>query len=259
MSDRCLVVPLDAVRKKFRFFVLLLLLASVYVADSGAQSLGFVRAPSRGRHTVSVRELQVSTKAEGNFERGLQRLAKHDPRGSLRHFAAAIVAAPHFYEAYYHQGVAEAQLNQNEEALRSFQAAIDLSDGHYPRAEFAYALLLSQIGSASEAERIVRHGLQTDANISDGHVVLGLILLKLNRVEEAERSAQKALLLQQPSSAKGHLILADVQGARGDFAGQARELSAYLNSCPDDRNHKYLEAARDAATRLAAKKMKARD
>lgn len=99
---------------------------------------------------------------------------------------------------------------------------------------------------------LVRHGLATDANIPDGHVVLGLILLKLNRVDEAEKSAQEALLLRQPSSAKGHLILADVRGARGDFAGQAQELEAYLERNPEDRNRKTLETARDVARRLAA-------
>jgi tetratricopeptide (TPR) repeat protein len=231
----------------------LLLLTAIGAATGGAQSLGFVPASPR-RHIVSLRELQISGKAKNNFERGLRQLAKRDPEGSLNHFAAAIAAAPDYYEAYYHQGLAKAQLNENEEALRSFQAAIDLSDGHYPRAEFGYALVLSRVGSATEAERIARHGLQADDNIPDGHVVLALILLKLNRIDEAERSAQKALLLGQPSSPKGHLILADVQGARGDFAAQAHELDAYLERFPDDRNHKLLEAARDVAKRMAAKK-----
>lgn len=82
-----------------------------------------------------------------------------------------------------------------------------------------------------------------------------MILLKLKRVGEAEKSAQSALPLRQPSSVKGHLILADVQGARGDFAGQAKELDVYLKRYPDDRNRDYLKAARDMARKLAASKM----
>jgi tetratricopeptide (TPR) repeat protein len=234
--------------------LLLLLLALLSGTRSNAQSLGFAPAHSRSRNTVSVRELQTSVKAKDNFEHGWRQLAKNDAKGSLRYFAAAIAESPDFYEAYYHQGVAEMQLDQNEAALRSFQAAIDLSDGHYPRAEFGYALALSRVGSANEAERIVRHGLQADGNNSDGHVVLGLILLKLNRLEEAEKSAQEALLLRQPGSLKGHLILADVQGARGDFKGQADELEAYLKGAPNDRNHKVLEQARDVAKKLAARR-----
>jgi len=251
MCEGYFAVALASANKKVRFGVLLVL-AALSAADAKGQSLGFVPASSRTRPTVSVRELRIPAKAKSNFRHGMQRLAKHDPEGSKKFFAAAIAEAPDFYEAYYHRAVAEAQLDQNEEALRSFQAAIDLSDGHEPRAEFGYALVLSRVGNASEAERIVRHGLATDANIPDGHVVLGLILLKLNRVDEAEKSAQEALLLRQPSSAKGHLILADVRGARGDFAGQAQELEAYLERNPEDRNRKTLETARDVARRLAA-------
>jgi tetratricopeptide (TPR) repeat protein len=257
MRDQYFAVRLCCAPGKFRLSAWLLLLALVGSVRCSAQSLGFAAASSRLANTVSVRELQVSPKAKDDFARGLQRLAKQDPQGSLKHFAAAIAASPDYYEAYYHQGVAQAQLSRNEEALRSFQAAIDLSDGHYPRAEFGYGLILTRIGNAAEAELVVRHGLQTDANIPDGHVVLGLILLKLHRIDEAERSAQEALLLSQPSSAKGHLILADVEGARGKFARQADELEAYLKSNPHDRNQKYLETARDVARKLATRKGKA--
>jgi tetratricopeptide (TPR) repeat protein len=251
MYEGYVAVALASANKRVKFGVLLVL-AALSAADGQGQSLGFVPASSRTRPTVSVRELQIPVKAKSNFQHGLERLAKHDPEGSKKFFAAAIAEAPDFYEAYYHRGIAEAQLDQNEAALRSFQAAIDLSDGHEPRAEFGYAMVLSRVGSASEAECIVRHGLLAGANIPDGHVVLGLILLKLNRVDEAEKSAQEALLLRQPSSAKGHLILADVRAARRDFAGQAQELEAYLKRNPEDRNRKTLETARDVARKLAA-------
>jgi len=164
MYEGYFAVALASANKRVKFGVLLVL-AALSAADATGQSLGFVPASSRTRPTVSVRELRIPAKAKSNFRHGLQRLAKHDPEGSKKFFAAAIAEAPDFYEAYYHRAVAEAQLDQNEEALRSFQAAIDLSDGHEPRAEFGYALVLSRVGNASEAERIVRRGLATDANI----------------------------------------------------------------------------------------------
>jgi hypothetical protein len=145
-------------------------------------------------------------------------------------------------------------MNRNYDALQSFQAAIDLSSGHYPRAEFGYGLVLTRTGNVREAERVVRHGLQTDANIPDGHVVLAMVLLRLNRLEEAEKSAQEALLLNQSTSAKAHLILAEIRGERGDFSGQARELDAYLKRYPRDRNHKFIEKTRDLALKIASRK-----
>jgi tetratricopeptide (TPR) repeat protein len=199
-----------------------------------------------------VRDLKIPSRAWDKFERGL-RLDKYDAAGSLQFFAAAIEAAPDFYEAYYHRGVAEAQMNRNDDALQSFQAAIDLSNGHYPR-EFGYGLVLTRMGNVREAERVVRHGLQTDANIPDGHVVLAMVLLRLNRLEEAAKSAQEALLLNQSTSAKAHLILADIRRERGDFSGQARELDAYLKRYPRDRNHEFIEKTRDLAQKIASRK-----
>jgi len=241
--------------KLAKYFRILAVVSAAALLGTGArpQSLGFVPVAAHRGHTVSVRELQIPSKAIGKVEKGLKRLEKHDPEASLRHFAEAIEAAPDFYEAYYLKGVAEALLGRNNEALDSFQTAVDLSDGTFPQAEFGYALVLTRQGKAREAERVVRHGLEAGANIADGHVVLALALLEQKRLEDAEKSAHEALLLRQPGSAKGHLILADVQSARGDFRGQARELDAYLESYPDDRNHQQLEAARDAARRLAAK------
>jgi hypothetical protein len=222
-------------------------LAAIFGGEAAAQSFGFIPASAKAGYAVWVRYLQIPSKARDKFERGLNRLDKYDAEGSLRFFAAAIEAAPDFYEAYYHRGVAEAQMNGNDAALQSFQAAINLSNGHYPRAEFGYGLVLTRTGNVREAERVVRHGLQTDANIPDGHVVLALVLLQLNRLEEAEKSAQNALLLKQSTSAKAHLILADIRGEMGDFSGQARELDAYLERYAKDRNHKLIEATRDLA------------
>jgi tetratricopeptide (TPR) repeat protein len=235
-------------------FAVLALVTIFAVPKASSQSTAFAPVPVRSKYTVSLRDLHIPSKAKDNYQRGLRRLIKNDAQGSLKHFAEAIAAAPQFYDAYYHRGVAEALLNRNEEALHSFQAAIDLSEGRDPRSEFGYALVLSRIGNVAEAERIVRHGLQTDSNIPDGHVVLGLILLKMNRIDDAEKSAQEALLLGQPSSAKAHLILADVRGARQDFAGQVSELNEYLDAYPKDPNQKFLKAIRDTAERLAARK-----
>jgi tetratricopeptide (TPR) repeat protein len=201
--------------------------------------------------TISLHELSIPARARKDCERGIERLSRQDPGGSLRYFARAIEAAPWFYEAYYHQGVAEQQLNRDRDAARSFQQAIDLSHGHFPRAEFGYALSLTRLGDAAEAERVVRHGLETNANIPDGHVVLGLVLLELNRVDEAEKSAQEALCFNDPTAIKARLVLADIHGSRGDFAAQAQDLDAYLKSSPNDRNKTVLGAARDIARRMA--------
>lgn len=216
-----------------------------------AQKQNFATPSPNFTNTVSVRELQVSDKAKEKFERGLKSLEKNDPEAGLKRFKEAIEASPSYYEAYYHKGIAEAEMGRNHDALQSFGAATELSEGRYPRAEFGYGLVLAREGRAAEAETVVRHGLQTAPNIADGHVVLGVVLLELHKVDEAEQSGREALRLKEPESAKGHLILADVYSMRGDFAGQSRELKAYLDANPKDKHRDMLKASLNAAKRLA--------
>src|SRR6266446_6874747 len=210
---------------------------AVWAPSANAQISNFT--PTRKTSTVSVRELR--------------RLEKRDPAGSLKHFDAAIHISGDYYEVYYHRGVAEMQLGKSDEALKSFQKAIDLSDGRYARAQFGYGLILCRQGKLDEAERIVRQGLETDSNIADGHVVLGFVLLKLNRSDDAEKSARAALRLNDPHAAKGYLVLADVDAAKGDYQAQVRDLNAYLKITRNDAHKAFLQAARDTAKRLAAR------
>jgi Tfp pilus assembly protein PilF len=210
-------------------------------------------APTKKTPTVSVRELQRPSKARDEFDRGLRRLEKRDPAGSLKHFDAAIQISRDYYEVYFHRGIAEMQLGRSDEALQSFQRAIDLSDGRYARAQFGYGLILCRQDKLEEAERIVRQGLETDATIADGHVVLGLVLLKLNRSDEAEKSAREALRLSDPHAAKGYLVLADVDAARRDYQAQVRDLNAYLKISRNDTHKAFLQSVRDMAKRLAAR------
>jgi tetratricopeptide (TPR) repeat protein len=171
----------------------------------------------------------------------------------LRHFDAAIRRFPDYYEVYYHQGIVEMQLGNNEEAKQRFQKAIDPSGGGYARAEFGFGLVLLREGKANEAERLARHGLQEEPDSVDGHVVLGSALLKQNRLEEAKAHAREALQLNGPNSAKGYLVLSDVNAATGNYAEQVRDLDSYLKVHPNDPNRTTLQAARDLAKRFLAR------
>ena len=169
------------------------------------------------------------------------------------HFDAAVRVFPDYYEVYYHQGIAQLQLRNNEDALRCFQKAIDLSGGRYAEAAFGYGLVLLREGEAEEAERVVRRGLEADPDSVDGHVVLGFVLLKLDRPDEAEKHAREAIGSNATNSPKGYLVLSDVDAAAGNYDREARDLDTYLKLRPNDPNKKMLQRVRDLAKRLAVK------
>jgi Tfp pilus assembly protein PilF len=202
---------------------------------------------------VSVKDFKVPSKAQHEFARGLDRLKKQDAAGSLVSFDKAIQIYPDYYQAYYNVGVAQMRLGHDESARQSFQKAIDLSEGRYIRAVFGYGLVLCREGKPEEAERVVRRGLELDPSIPDGHVVVAIALLKLHRLDEAEKRAQEALRLPTVlESSKAYLVLADIHAEGGDYRAQARDLQTYLTLAPDDPNSDFLRTLLSIAQRIAA-------
>src|SRR2546422_3769202 len=113
------------------------------------------------------------------------------------------------FRSHYHAGVAELRLGHHAEAMQAFQKAIDLSGGRYARAAFGIGYLLYLEGNPGEAEKVIRRGLEADEHSPDGHSILGMALLRLDRVDEAERSAREALL-RNPNFAEAYLVISDV-------------------------------------------------
>ena len=61
----------------------------------------------QSNYTVSVRELKIPGKARNELQKGLERLAKNDPGGSLSHFTKATQTFPGYFEASSAQTITE--------------------------------------------------------------------------------------------------------------------------------------------------------
>lgn len=200
--------------------------------------------------TVSVQELQIPVKARQAFDRGLKHLLKNDPASSVPEFNKALDMSPNLYQAYYERGVAEMELRHDNDAVTSFQHAIDLTGGHYAPASFGYALALSRQGKPEDAEPVVRRGLEL-ASTADGHLVLSLVLIQLHRLDEAEQNAREALSLGGRGSNQAHLALASIHGERQDYRAEVKDIQTYLKLEPADSSKQQLRDILAAARRLA--------
>jgi tetratricopeptide (TPR) repeat protein len=203
----------------------------------------------QSNYTVSARELRIPGKARHEYEKGLGSLAKKDFPGSLSHFTKAAQAFPEYYEAYYHAGVAETTLGHLDEAMRAFQKAIDLSGGKYPWAEIGVGYLFYLEGKNEEAVTVIRRGLEKDDSSADGYFILGLSQLRLNQVEEAEKSAREALL-RNTNFADAYLVLADVYGRRREYREQLQGMDSYLKLAPNGAESARVREAREVVLRM---------
>lgn len=202
--------------------------------------------------TVSVHELSVPNKAQDEFRKGLERLSKNDLPASLNHFLKATHAFADYYEAYYHVGVVQLRLGRRDEALESFQQAVTLSSGHYALAEFGVGYVLFLNGQLTEAEKVLRRGLEVDSNPADGHAILAMVLLSLDRLDEAEKSAHEALL-RNPNCATAYLVLSDIYGKHRDYRQQLSGLDSFLKLQPTGPLSERAQHTRDLTLSLLAK------
>jgi tetratricopeptide (TPR) repeat protein len=203
----------------------------------------------RDKYTVSVRDLRISGKARDDYQKGLECVAKNDFPGSAIQFKKAVKAFPEYYEALSQLGMADVHLGKLEEARKAFQSAIDISKGRYATAQFGFGYLLYLEGQADEAELILRRGLEVDGDAPDGHAILAMVLLTLNRLDEAEKSAGEALL-RRPGFAEAYLVLADVYARRHNYRQQLQDLEMYLRLEPRGPGSARAHQAREVALKM---------
>ena len=202
-------------------------------------------------YTVSVRELKIPGKARSELQKGLERMAKNDPAGSLSYFTNAVRAFPGYFEAYNNIGTVQTALGHFDEAMTAFQTSIDLSGGRYARAEFGYGFLLCLEGKPGEAEKIIRRGLETEDSAPEGHVVLSEALVRLNRLDEAEKSAHEALL-RNPNFGGAYLAMSEIAEKRGDYRAEIHDLDAFLKLQPSGPASAQVRQVREGALRMQA-------
>lgn len=204
---------------------------------------------SRGTNTISLRELTIPPRAREDYTKGLLSLEKKEFAKSLKHFSDAVRIFPGYFEAFYHRGIAEASLNHPEAAMQSFQAASDLSGGRYALALFGMAYLHYVQEDAAQAEILLREGLELEPDSAHGYAILAMVLLRLNRPEEAEKSAREALA-RDPDKPDPYLVLADVYGQVGNYQQQIQYLDSYLKLAPDGAASKRVREVRDAVCKV---------
>jgi tetratricopeptide (TPR) repeat protein len=180
---------------------------------------------------VSVHELSIPDKAREAYNKGIRQADADDWAGSVPNFQRAIKSFPAYYEAYSALGVAEVYLQSWNEAEASFRKCIQLSGGTFPVANFGLGMVLSHRKQFSEAEAMIREGIQLDPADARGHFSLAWVLHTMGRFPEAEQSAREAILY-KPTFTDAFLLLAQIHLDQGNFSSEIEDLDGYLKLDP---------------------------
>ncbi len=223
-----------------RFTILFMLTVLIFPLTSLAQSesakntsasASSAPAASMSEYVVSVQELKMSGKAHKGFDKGTRLLQKGDAAGSLPFFHQAIAEYPGHYKAYYNLGVAHYRLGHIADAEQAFQKSIDLTGGAYGPSQFAMGMVLCQERDFHQAETVIQRGLDVDPGSATGKYFLGWAQFALNRLVDAEKSVQQALL-RKASFAEAYFLLARIHQRQNNSPAVVQDLNAYLKLDP---------------------------
>ena len=196
----------------------------------------------KSNYVVSVRDLKLAGKGHAAFDKGSRLLDKGDTVASVPYLERAISESPEHYMAYYDLGVARFRLGQLAEAEQAFQKAIDLTGGGFAPPQFGLGAIFCQKREYLQAERILQRGVELESGSAVGKYYLAWAQLGLNRLVEAERSAEQALV-RNANLAEAYLLLARIHQRERNTPAVARDLEVYLK----------LDPRKDFARRLADK------
>jgi tetratricopeptide (TPR) repeat protein len=225
---------LHSLRSKL-FFVAVMVAPITSLAQSDSRSL-------TNNYAVSVRDLKLDGKGHAAFDKGSRLLEKGDTAGSIAYLERAVSESPEHYKAYYDLGVARFRLGQLAEAEQAFQKAIDLTGGDFAPPQFGLGALFCQKKEFALAETILQRGVELESGSAVGKYYLAWAQFGLNRLAEAERSAEQALV-RNANLAEAYLLLAQIHQRQRNAPAVAKDLEVFLK----------LDTHKELARRLADK------
>ena len=213
------------------FFSITVLISSatLFSARACLGQAGSDRA--RNNYVVSVQDLKAERKGYAAFDKGSKMLEKGDVAGSIAYLEQAIAEYPEHYKAYYDLGVAHFRLDHVPEAEQAFQKAIDITKGNFAPPHFGMGAILCEKSEFPQAERLLQRGLELEPGSAVGKYYLGFAQYGLNRLIEAERSLQQALL-RKANFAEAYILLTRIHLRQHNLPAASKDLESYLKIEP---------------------------
>ena len=244
----------SACGSRFRDFLFIIVLISPANLFSARICSGQTDSKAtRSNYVVSVQDLKMSGKAHAAFTKGSHMLAKGETAKSIAYLEQAIAQYPEHYEAYYNLGVAHLRLSHRAEAEQAFQKAIDLTKGNFAPPQVGLAAILCEKAEFPEAETLLQRAVEIEPGSAVGKYYLAWAQFGLNRLVEAERSVEQALL-RNAKLAQAYLLLIRIHLRQHNLPGASKDLEAYLKIEPLDEPAKNLaeEIQQEMAQQAAA-------
>ena len=213
--------------------------------------------------TVSAIPYRAPKAARKAYEKGVQAEKNGKLADAHKYFETAVEIYPSFTNAWFQLGTVCLKQKQKDAARKAYTQATALDTKFLPP-YLSLASMAYETGNWAEVLTLTGHIMELDplnnaavakyildldrANYADAYFYNAMANYKLNKIEEAEKSALKAehldLITRFPQL---HLLLAEIFAQKSKYALAISEIQTYLELVPDA---KHADQLRKKLTRL---------
>lgn len=183
--------------------------------------------------SISITSLKAPDKAKHEYAKAIESYEKKKYPDAEKHLAKALEFYPQYATAWDLRGKEQQQQHQEDEAIKSYQAAIAADDklvGPYIR----LAALYSVKGNWAEVLRLTDRATALDPfSYPDAWLLKGAAQYNMKQFADAERSAAKALDLDKEHRfPRAELLMASLLQIKQNYPGAAEHFRNFLKLDP---------------------------
>jgi tetratricopeptide (TPR) repeat protein len=181
--------------------------------------------------SISVTSLQVPENARKEFDKGQKDERSNHLASAGQHMEKAVALYDKYAAAWNELGKIDAANHDTEKARQAFEKAIAVDAQYIPPYVSLAALELqsAQYDSAAETAGKI---LELDPTVGFASFIQAAADFKLNRLDEAEKSAKEAENEPHQANPQVHVLLAQIFAQKQDYGNAATQLRAYLKEAP---------------------------
>ncbi len=197
-------------------------------------TLRLTRAVGVAGSSISVTSLQVPNDARKEFEKGEKEARSNHLDLAAQHLEKSVAEYDKYAAAWNDLGNVYATDHETEKSRQSFQKAI-AADPHYIPPYLGLAQLEMQNQEIEPAVETAGKVLELDPSIGAANFIQTIGYFKLNRLDDAEKSAQITEKGPHQSMSDLHVVHAQILLQKQDYPDAAAQMRAYLKEVPQGR------------------------
>ena len=188
-------------------------------------TLHLTRAAGVAGSSISVTSLQVPNDARKEFEKGEKEARNNHLDLAAQHLEKAVTEYDKYAAAWNDLGTVYATDKETEKSRQAFQKAV-AADPHYIPPYLGLAQLEMQNQEIEPAVETAGKVLDLDPSIGVANFIQTVGYFKLNRLDDAEKSAQMAEKGPHQNMSDLHVVHAEILIQKQDYPNAAAQMRA---------------------------------